>query len=84
MNCLEGELLPITVNGSTPNFTVDSVKDLSCDKPPILKLQDGGQCVPYARIQRVPSYDPDVLTVLNCRHYNLRSASSDHSSKRLQ
>lgn len=78
MNCLDGEILPITVNGATPTFRNATISQVNCDNPPLLELSSNGQCIPYSRVQRVASYDPDVLTVLNCRRYELRGENSPY------
>ena len=69
MNCLDGKIIPVTANGQPP---IEYTYNMKCDNPAILG-QPYGQCIPYSRIQRIPSSDPDVVTILNCRRYTLRT-----------
>ncbi len=47
-NCMQGEVIPITVNGQEPRAYTP---DMTCDRPSLLPLgrQSDGQCVPYSR-----------------------------------
>lgn len=70
MNCLEGTIIPISVNGRvlSPNLTSTQARSYnfgyppnqqSCDRPAFLELGAQGQCIPYARVMRVDSYRAD-------------------------
>lgn len=65
MNCLDGEEVPITVNGQPLDETnYEAVKNGGgCDKPQWLQ----SACHNYDHIQRVNVGSPDVEAVLNCR-----------------
>ena len=63
-NCLNGTVLPITVNKKSQKTTT-----ASCDKPVQLGLHFGKQCVPFARIQELKTGKPDALTLALCRKY---------------
>src|SRR5262245_366543 len=63
-NCLNGTVLPITVNKKPQKTTT-----ASCDNPVQLGLHFGKQCVPFARIQELKTGKPDVLTLALCRKY---------------
>lgn len=69
-NCFDGQIVPITVNGTemVPNMTAAQAQQFffgtgtsqqKCDKPPLLGLDNQGHCIPYTRIQRVKSYRKD-------------------------
>ena len=71
MNCLDGEIVPITVNGKEPeNYPVG----LKCDRPAMLDFVNlaDSQCVPYSRIQKVSLKDPDTVGAMFCRRYKYR------------
>jgi hypothetical protein len=65
-NCLDGDLLKITVSGVEQTAPV-----AKCDRPVQLPLDGDGQCVPSSRLVRFPrSADrPKVLTIAICRKY---------------
>lgn len=70
MNCLDGEIIPITIEGvpipteltatqaSSYRFGTGQSQQ-SCDKPALLELGEQGQCIPYSRVMRVDSFRPD-------------------------
>jgi len=70
INCGEGVLVPITVNGATPE---QYTKDMTCDRPGLLPNGEGsdGQCVPGSRILDL-STDRAQITVM-CRQKNIRN-----------
>jgi hypothetical protein len=63
-SCLDGKILPITVNGQEVHEAVDK-----CDKPIYLGVGPGGRCKPNARLGRLDTGNPDVDTVFICRRY---------------
>jgi hypothetical protein len=65
-NCMNGELLDITVNGVSQTSAVPT-----CDKPVQLGLSTDGQCVPFARLLRIDTGHPDVTTQAICRKYHI-------------
>jgi hypothetical protein len=64
-DCMKGELLDITVNGVLQSEPVPSG---TCDKPVGLGLH-GNQCVPYSRLQRLDTGNPNVTAIVICRKY---------------
>lgn len=70
MSCLDGEIIPITIEGvqvateltatqaSSYRFGTGQSQQ-SCDKPALLELGEQGQCIPYSRVMRVDSFRPD-------------------------
>lgn len=68
-NCLDGEIVPITVNGKTPETYS---RHMRCDKPAYLPYpkETDGQCTPYTRIRAVR--DDDIQMVLYCRRMYIR------------
>ncbi len=89
-NCLDGQIAPITLDGVPipPNLTASQAAaypfgttpatQFQCDRPALLGMSDQGQCIPYSRYGRLPSFRPDgseqkeVDTVFACRHYKAR------------
>jgi hypothetical protein len=71
-NCLDGQLIPITKHG-----IAQSSPSNECDKPVQLGLSTSGQCIPFARLLRLPTSDPDVETVAICRKYHGSSGPDD-------
>lgn len=69
-DCRAGEIMKITVNGTETPFGQHK-KDMKCDKPVYLGLGSDGQCVPYARLGRLKTSNPDVDTVYICRRYKI-------------
>lgn len=72
----DGQIIPITLDGVETPFGART-PTMACDKPIYLGLGDQGQCVPYARLGRLPSLmpdgnpNPDVDTVFICRRYKI-------------
>ena len=64
-NCLDGDLLDITVNGVSQTHPPSDGK---CDKPVQLGLA-GNQCVPFSRLLRIDTGTPGVTTIAICRKY---------------
>lgn len=73
-NCLDGEVIPITVDGGqTP---IEYKPDMDCDRPSLLPLgNDDGQCVPYSRALLLSDTTTAQITAL-CRQKTIRSADS--------
>ncbi|HEY8024679.1 MAG TPA: hypothetical protein VIF60_08950 [Burkholderiaceae bacterium] len=66
-NCMDGDLLDITVNGVSQTKIVPK-----CDKPVQLGLSpEDGQCVPFSRLQLINTGNPNVTTEAICRKYHL-------------
>ena len=82
----EGQIIPITKDGVEVPFGQHR-RGGKCDKPVYLGLGDDGQCVPYARLGRLPSLMPDgtentdVDTVFICRRYKI--GDKDPASDRI-
>jgi len=72
-NCLDGEIIPITVDGKTPDAYTPH---MACDRPAYLPYPDStdGQCTPYSRVRTVR--DDDVQMLLFCRRMFIRPADS--------
>ncbi len=70
INCGEGVLVPITVNGQTP---ATYSKDMVCDRPGLLPNGPGsdGQCVPGSRILDLSTETMQITAM--CRQKNIRS-----------
>jgi hypothetical protein len=68
-NCLDGEIIPITVNGKTP---AAYTRHMRCDKPAYLPYPEetDGQCTPYSRVRAVR--DDDIQMILYCRRMYIR------------
>jgi hypothetical protein len=80
-SCLDGELIPVTLNG-TP--ITNHQPHQECDRPPLLGLGGSdGQCTPYSRIGRLPGInalgqeDPNIQWAFICRRYSIRPAADD-------
>ncbi|MEQ8817861.1 MAG: hypothetical protein RLO51_16285 [Thalassobaculum sp.] len=77
-NCLDGELIPITVNDQPVNSGDPS--PTVCDRPSFLSP---AYCKPFARVGRLPSLGPngnpdsDVQAMFICRRYNDVSDPND-------
>ena len=70
-NCMQGDIIPIKVNGASTTTPVNS-----CDAP----VQLGGPdtpCMPLARLLRLNSGVSTVETVAICRKYHASSGSTD-------
>ena len=72
-NCLDGELLDITVNGVSQSQPTASG---NCDKPVQLGLA-GNQCVPFSRLLRIDTGKPSVTTIAICGKYFASSGPQD-------
>jgi hypothetical protein len=72
-NCLNGELLDITVNGVPQSAPVPSG---TCDKPVGLGLA-GNQCVPFSRLLTLDTGKPNVTTIAICRKYLASNGPQD-------
>ncbi|SDE53952.1 hypothetical protein [Kordiimonas lacus] len=76
-NCLDGELIPITVNGLVP---ASYTPNMDCDRPALLPLGESGhtgtdgQCVPYSRIFNFSDGINQVVAA--CRQKIIRSEAS--------
>ncbi|MBZ9959317.1 hypothetical protein [Mesorhizobium sp. BR1-1-14] len=77
-SCLDGEIIPITLNG---NPIINHVPLQKCDRPPLLGLgmsATEGQCVPFSRIGTLPGKnaqgqeDPNIQWAFICRRYKIR------------
>jgi hypothetical protein len=63
-DCMEGEIIPITVGGSAVSVAVPV-----CDKPVQLGGVGSNGCVPFSRFVRLNTGNPNVETVAICRKY---------------
>ncbi|RED50824.1 hypothetical protein [Aestuariispira insulae] len=74
-NCLDGEIIPITVGGKTPDSYFPG---MDCDRPSLLPLgpESDGQCVPFSRALLI-SDDNAQITAL-CRQKKIRTADSPY------
>jgi hypothetical protein len=72
-SCLDGDIVPITVDGKTPDAYTPH---MACDRPAYLPYPDNtdGQCTPYSRVRTVR--DDDVQVLLFCRRMYIRPADS--------
>ena len=68
-DCLDGEIIPITVDGKTP---AEYTRHMTCDKPAYLPYPEksDGQCTPYSRVRTVR--DDDIQMLLFCRRMYIR------------
>jgi hypothetical protein len=77
-NCMNGELVPITVNGGTPAAYTPG---MTCDKPAmlpsVLAEQTDGQCVPNSRAL-VLRDDSQAQISAFCRQKKIRAADQAH------
>ncbi|HEX3763510.1 MAG TPA: hypothetical protein VHW23_32665 [Kofleriaceae bacterium] len=71
-NCLDGQLLDITVNGASQTQLVGD-----CDKPVQLGLGGGSQCVPFSRLLNLNTGNSNVTTVAICRKYFASTGPND-------
>ncbi len=69
-DCRDGQIIPITLDGVEVPFG-EHTANMKCDRPVYLGLGDDGQCVPYARLGRIKTDNPDVDTVFICRRYKI-------------
>ena len=74
-NCLDGEIVPITVNGRTPERYTPG---MTCDRPAYLPYPEttDGQCAPYTRLRTVR--DDDIQMLLYCRRMYVRDQDSPY------
>lgn len=72
-SCLDGEVVPITVDGKTPETYT---RHMTCDRPAYLPYPEksDGQCTPYSRVRTVR--DDDVQMLLFCRRMYIRPIDS--------
>ncbi|MBM4267034.1 MAG: hypothetical protein FJ144_10530 [Deltaproteobacteria bacterium] len=68
-NCLDGDIVPITVDGKTPT---EYTRHMTCDRPAYLPYPEktDGQCTPYSRVRTVR--DDDIQMLLFCRRMYIR------------
>jgi hypothetical protein len=74
-DCLDGEIVPITVDGKTPE---EYTHRMTCDRPAYLPYPEktDGQCAPYSRVRTVR--DDDVQMLLFCRRMYVRPPDDPH------
>lgn len=72
-NCLDGDVVPITVGGRTPETYT---RHMTCDRPAYLPYPEksDGQCTPYSRVRTYR--DDDVQMILFCRRMYIRPIDS--------
>ena len=72
-NCLDGDIIPITVDGSAPT---EYTSRMTCDRPAYLPYPEttDGQCTPYSRVRTVR--DDDIQMLLFCRRMYIRPPDS--------
>ncbi|MTI08355.1 hypothetical protein [Curvivirga aplysinae] len=72
-DCMEGTVIPITVNGKTPDRYYP---DMDCDRPSLLNFGKGtdGQCTPFSRILNLSDGDRQVSAL--CRRKFIRDEFS--------
>ncbi len=69
-SCLDGQIIPIVVNGTEipAGLTAQQAQSyqwgtganqMACDKPALLGLGDQGRCVPYSRVGRLKTFRSD-------------------------
>jgi len=70
INCADGALVPITINGQPP---ASYSPDMACDNPALLPNGAGsdGQCVPGSRV--IDLSTPTAQITVMCRQKNIRS-----------
>lgn len=68
-NCLDGEIVPITVDGKEP---AEYTHQMTCDRPAYLPYPEksDGQCTPYSRVRSVR--DDNIQMILFCRRMYIR------------
>lgn len=74
-NCLDGEIIPITVNGKTPETYT---RHMRCDKPAYLPYPEktDGQCTPWTRVRTLR--DDDIQLLVYCRRMYIRPKDDPH------
>ncbi len=72
-SCSDGALVPVTVNGETPEAYTPN---MNCDRPALLNngAHSDGQCVPYSRILDLST--DSMQAVAMCRQKRIRAADS--------
>ncbi len=76
-SCLDGAIIPITVNGKVP---AEYRPNMDCDWPPLLPLgEEGrpgeqGQCIPFTRVLNFSQGERQIVAA--CRQKIIRSAES--------
>ena len=72
-DCTKGEIVPVTVDGKTPEKYTEQ---MSCDRPSLLKYDKKtfGQCTPYSRIHDLSKGDTQISAF--CRREFLRPEDS--------
>jgi hypothetical protein len=75
-SCMDGKLIPITVNGKTP---AAYTPQMQCDKPSLLvedaSQKTDGQCVPYSRVLLLRDDDVAQVSAL-CRQKKIRPSDT--------
>jgi hypothetical protein len=74
-NCMQGELIPITVNGKTPS---SYTPNMTCDKPSLLPVTAQGaqgQCLPGSRALVLRDDNTAQISAI-CRKYVVRDINS--------
>ncbi len=79
-DCRDGQVIPITLGGTEVPFG-QHTSDMKCDRPVYLGLGSDGQCVPYARLGRLKTDNPDVDTVFICRRYKIADAGQPRAAE---
>jgi len=74
-NCLDGDIIPITVNGKTPE---KYTRHMKCDNPAYLPYPEktDGQCAPYTRV--LATRDDNVQIIQYCRRMYIRPKESPY------
>ncbi len=74
-NCLDFQIIPITVDGKEPK---KYSRHMKCDKPAYLPYPEktDGQCTPYTRVQVVR--DDDIQMIQYCRRMYIRPKDDPH------
>lgn len=71
-NCMDGTVIPITVDGETPDKYTSG---MDCDRPSLLPLGNkDGQCVPYSRALLLTDGNAQITAL--CRQKKIRSEDS--------
>ena len=74
-NCLDGEIIPITVDGKEPERYFPG---MDCDRPSLLPLgpDSDGQCVPFSRALLISDGDSQITAL--CRQKKIRNQESPY------
>ncbi len=75
LSCLDLDLIPITVNGETPESYSPKMR---CDRPALLPFPENtdGNCSPYSRVKVLR--DDDIQMVQTCRRMFIRPLDDPH------